>query len=569
MLFVNSDPEIAIIPLSMKKNLWILFVIFLATNTSTFAQSSRFLIEFTDKDTINNPFSLSDPEEFLSERAIDRRERYGIPLEISDLPLSPRYIDSIKPYLNTLQNKSKWMNSLVAEVDSVSLDSIRSFSFVKNLKFLAPPLPAPSKKDLSGIQVQDTSELKEATTVSDSIYYGYLWEPISMLNGHLLHKHSHRGDNMVIAVLDAGFRNVDKLPVFQYIRQNNQILGTRDFAENDSQVYDTHSHGTMVLSLMAGYIPEVYIGTAPEAEYWLLRTEVGGSEYLIEEYNWIAGAEFADSAGTDIINSSLGYTTFDDSTQNHTFQDMNGETTPISKAASMAASKGMLVVSSAGNQGNESWQYISAPADADSIISVGSVDPNGKYAFFSSTGPTYDGRIKPELAAQGISNVVQNVDSSFTMTHGTSFSSPIVSGLAACLWQKFPELSNIELKEKLIRNANQYASPDSLLGYGIPNFARAGEIRIEDLNKSSVEIFPNPFKNHFYINIPEVNTGEGPIYLEIYDLMGRKILNRKFTKTTAGNRIRINALSDTPTGIYLIKLSLNPDYTIKQKIVKH
>ncbi|MBS3770100.1 MAG: S8 family serine peptidase [Bacteroidales bacterium] len=553
----------------MKKNLWILFVIFLATNTSTFAQSSRFLIEFTDKDTINNPFILSDPEEFLSERAIDRRERYGIPLEISDLPLSPRYIDSIKPYLNTLQNKSKWMNSLVAEVDSVSLDSIRSFSFVKNLKFLAPPISAPSKKDLSGIQVKDTSELKEATTVSDSIYYGYLWEPISMLNGHLLHKHSHRGDNMVIAVLDAGFRNVDKLPVFQYIRQNNQILGTRDFAENDSQVYDTHSHGTMVLSLMAGYIPEVYIGTAPEAEYWLLRTEVGGSEYLIEEYNWIAGAEFADSAGTDIINSSLGYTTFDDSTQNHTFQDMNGETTPISKAASMAASKGMLVVSSAGNQGNEIWQYISAPADADSIISVGSVDPNGKYAFFSSTGPTYDGRIKPELAAQGISNVVQNVDSSFIMTHGTSFSTPIISGLAACLWQKFPELSNIELKEKLIRNANQYASPDSLLGYGIPNFARAGDIRIEDLNKSSVEIFPNPFKNHFYINIPDVNTGEGPIYLEIYDLMGRKILNRQFTKTTAGNRIRINALSDTPTGIYLIKLSLNPDYTIKQKIVKH
>jgi len=235
----------------------------------------------------------------------------------------------------------------------------------------------------------------------------------------------------------------------------------------------------------------------------------------------------------------------------------------------MAASKGMLVLSSAGNQGNESWQYISAPADADSIISVGSVDPNGKYAFFSSTGPTYDGRIKPELAAQGISNVVQNVDSSFIMTHGTSFSTPIVSGLAACLWQKFPELSNIELKEKLIRNANQYASPDSLLGYGIPNFARAGDIRIEDLNKSSVEIFPNPFKNHFYINIPDVNTGEGPIYLEIYDLMGRKILNRKFTKTTVGNRIRINALSDTPTGIYLIKLSLNPDYTIKQKIVKH
>lgn len=553
----------------MKNNLWILFILLLATIPTSYAQSSRFLIEFTDKDTTNNPFSLSKPEEFLSERAIERRERFDIPFELSDLPLSPRYIDSIKPYLNTLQNRSKWNNSLVAEIDSVLLDSIRNFQFVESLKFLAPPLPASSKTNQKGIQSKDTSELKEETTVSDSTFYGYLWEPISMLNGHLLHKNSHRGKNMVIAVLDAGFMNVDKLPVFQYIRQNDKILGTRDFEENDRQVYDTHSHGTMVLSLMAGYIPEVYIGTAPEADYWLLRTEVGGSEYLIEEYNWIAAAEFADSAGADIINSSVGYTTFDDSTQNHTFRDMNGDKTPISKAASMAASKGMLVVSSAGNQGDESWQHVSAPADADSIISVGSVDPNGKYAFFSSTGPTYDGRIKPDLAAQGISNTVQNVDSSFTMTHGTSFSAPIISGLAACLWQKFPELSNMELKEKLNRSANQYENPDSLIGYGIPNFARAGDISIKDLNKSSVEIFPNPFKNHFYINIPDVNLGEEPIYLDIYDMMGRKIHKQKFSKSIAGNRIRINALSENPTGIYLVKLTLDPDYKIKQKIVKH
>ncbi|MCF8335935.1 MAG: S8 family serine peptidase [Bacteroidales bacterium] len=553
----------------MKKNLWILFMLLLTTIPLSYAQSSRYLIEFTDKDTTNNPFSLSEPEEFLSERAIDRRERYEIPMTLSDLPLSPRYIDSIKPFITTIQNKSKWMNSLVAEMNPASLDSIHAFQFVKNSKFLAPAIPTPSKANHKGIQENYIPELKSENTDSDSTFYGYSWEPISMLNGHLLHDNNYEGANIVIAVLDAGFRNVNKLPVFSHLWEDNQILGVRDFEENDQQVFDTHNHGTMVLSLMAGYIPELFIGTAPKADYWLLRTEVGGSEYLVEEYNWIAAAEFADSAGADIINSSLGYTTFDDSTQNHTFQDLNGNTTPISQAATMAARKGMLVVSSAGNQGNDNWQYISAPADADSIITVGSVDPNRNYAFFSSTGPTSDGRIKPELAAQGVGNVVQNVDSSFVTTNGTSFSAPIISGLAACLWQKFPDLNNMEVIEKLIKSADQYTNPDSLLGYGIPNFSRAGNIKIEDLNKSSMQLFPNPFKNHFYISIPDVNIDKAPIYLEIFDLLGRKIYSREFSKSMAGKRTRINALSDNPAGIYFIKLTLTTDFVIKQKIVKY
>ncbi|MFP4621520.1 MAG: S8 family serine peptidase, partial [Bacteroidales bacterium] len=397
----------------MKKNHYTLIFMFLLLVTSSHAQRARFFIDFKGKDTTNNPYNIEKPEEFLSERAVARRTRYNIPVELIDLPISPRYIDSIKPFIHTIQNKSKWMNGVVAEVDSTLLDSIQKFEFVKSIKSLAPDLPAPTKNKNQGIQIDDTSELAAETMIDDSVYYGYLWEPINMLNGQLLHKNSHRGKNMVIAVLDAGFKNVDKLPVFSHIRQNNQILGVRDFEENDRQVYDTHAHGTMVLSLMAGYIPELYVGTAPEADYWLLRTEVGGSEYLIEEYNWIAAAEFADSAGADIINSSLGYTTFDDSTQNHKFPDLDGDTTPISQAAAIAASKGMLVLSSAGNQGEDSWKYISPPADADSIITIGSVDPSGNYAFFSSTGPTSDGRIKPDLVAQGITNVVQNTDSSF------------------------------------------------------------------------------------------------------------------------------------------------------------
>lgn len=553
----------------MKKYHWIPFILLILTVPPLYGQSSRFLIEFTDKDTAFNSYSLNQPEEFLSEKAIERRKRYNIPLERSDLPISSRYTDSIKPFLRNIQNRTKWMNALVAEVDSVFLDTLRKFSFVERVKYLAPAFQSHTKQNNKGIQVRDTSKIKAERLVTDSAFYGYSWEPVSMLNGHLLHQDDHRGENMVIAVLDAGFRHVDKLPVFDYIRENNQILGVRDFEDNDGEVYDTHSHGTMVLSLLAGYIPELYVGTAPEAQYWLLRTEVGGSEYLIEEYNWIAAAEFADSAGVDIINSSLGYTTFDDSTQNHSFQDLDGDTTPISRAASIAASKGMLVVSSAGNLGDNSWQHISAPADADSIITVGSVGPNRNYAFFSSTGPTSDGRIKPDLAAQGVANIVQQVDSSFVIANGTSFSAPIISGLAACLWQKFPELSNMELMEKLFRSGHQYANPDTLIGYGIPSFSRAGEIKIEDLDKSSVEIFPNPFKNHFYISIPDVRLDEAPIYLEIYDMMGRKVYNSQFSKSVTGNHIRINALSENPSGIYLIKLRLKPDYVIKQKMIKY
>ncbi len=553
----------------MKKYHWILFVFFILIVPELYGQSSRFLIEFTDKDTAFNSFSLDRPEEFLSKKAIERRKRYNIPLELSDLPLSPRYVDSLKPLLGNIQNRTKWMNALVAEVDSVFLDTVRKFGFVEKLKYLAPASPGNSKENNNGIQGKDTSKIKAEKMVTDSAFYGYSWEPVSMLNGHLLHENNHRGENMVIAVLDAGFRNVDKLPVFNYIRMNDQILGVRDFEDNDGEVYDTHSHGTMVLSLMAGNIPELYVGTAPEAKYWLLRTEVGGSEYLVEEYNWIAAAEFADSAGADIINSSLGYTTFDDTTQSHSFQDLDGDTAPISRAASLAASKGMLVISSAGNLGDNSWQHISAPADADSIITVGSVGPNKNYAFFSSTGPTYDGRIKPDLAAQGVANIVQHVDSSFVIANGTSFSAPIISGLAACLWQKFPELSNMELMEKLYRSGHRYANPDTLIGYGIPNLARAGEIKIEDLDRSSVKIFPNPFKNHFYISIPAVRLGENPIFLEIYDMMGRKVYNEKFSKSVRGNHIRINALSENPSGIYLIKLRLKSGYVIKQKMVKY
>jgi subtilisin family serine protease len=389
-----------------------------------------------------------------------------------------------------------------------------------------------------------------------------------MVKGHILHSNGYLGENMTIALLDAGYKNADKLPIFNSLWTNNQILGIRDFEEHDKQVFDNSSHGTMVFSVLAGNIPGVYVGTAPNAKYWLLRTEVGGSEYLSEEYNWIAAAEFADSAGVDIINSSLGYTTFNDSTLNHSQQDLDGRSIPVSKAAALAASKGMIVVNSAGNQGDDKWQYISAPADADSIISVGSVGPDLQPSFFTSTGPTFDGRIKPDLAAQGFGIIVQNSDSTFLIASGTSFSAPVISGLVACLWQKYPELSNIELMDKIFRSAHHYSSPDTLTGYGIPNFSLASGLSIDELSTPGVEIYPNPFQDHFFIRIPVLDPEGSTIYLEIFELLGREIYKREFSTSISGTQLCIDTLSNWPSGIYFIKLTIATETIIKQKLLK-
>ncbi len=451
----------------MKKGL-LLSVIFLSF-FSGFAQKvapNTWLIRFKNK--ANSSYSVNKPLEFLSERAVLRRQKYNIPITVQDFPVNKTYIDSIKNLGFKIYAVSKWFNHVIVySEDSTLINKAYMLDFVDTAKIIRNEKPK---------YVQPEPEELDIESKPDTFYnldYGYGKNQVRIMNLHNLHNKGFLGQGLQIAVLDAGFKNVDRLKGFDSIRTDNQILGIKDFVARDSDVYRDATHGMQVLSTMAADMPGKLIGTAPKAKFWLLRTEDEHSENLVEEYYWISGAEYADSVGADIIHSSLGYNNFDDKSVSFTYKDMNGDIAPATVAADIASSKGILCVTSAGNEGDVPWKYITSPADADSTLTVGAVSGEGIIANFSSVGPTYDGRIKPEVVAQGAFVWVLLPKRGVTFSFGTSFSGPVVAGAVACLWQAHPECSNMEIIDAVIKTADRYSHPDNEYGYGIPNFDKA------------------------------------------------------------------------------------------------
>lgn len=518
-------------------------------------QYSRYWIQFKDKN--NNPYSISNPSAFLSARAIQRRTTQGIAVVQNDLPLTPAYVDSIKNVPNvTVINRSKWFNAVtIFTTDTNALDSIIKFSFVKGFQ------PVQRVKGNRKIEEESFAVIlnqKKPDSVSPHVYnYGPSFHQINMLNGVCLHNMGFDGQGIHIAVLDAGFWKVDSLPAFDSLRSNNQILGTWDFVDNDAMVYDSHTHGTMVLSLMGGNLPGQLVGTAPKAKYWLLRTEQGATEYVIEENNWVSGAEFADSAGADIFNTSLGYTEFDDSTQNHTYADMDGNTTRITVATDIAASKGILPVNSAGNSAWSTWFYIGAPADADSVLAVGAVDSLENCAGFSSRGPSFDGRVKPNVAAMGQDVYVASPGGGTGKGSGTSFSSPILAGMAACLWQANPGTTNMQVFDAIQQSASQFANPDSLLGYGIPDFCYAEILLSQNQHVNADEkilfVYPNPSSGKFTVAAKAAVKN-----MRVYNVFGEIV----FSSTE--NMIDLAA---QPSGVYVLLVETDAG-ALSLKVIK-
>src|ERR1035437_2648171 len=421
---------------------FILSALFSLSASAQYPYPYRYFIQFSDKN--NNSYSLNNPSAFLSPRSIQRRINQNIPYDFHDLPLTQAYVDSVASFGDTVVNRSKWFNGVtILTSDPNVLSQILALPFVVGAKAVGR-LKNPNLKQSepfgfiqqeSMLQVNgDYSPRIEFSQNNDVLNYGYGYNQIHMISGDYLHNKGYLGEGKVIAILDAGFLHVDTLTGFDSIRVNNQILGTADFVSDtlvSPNVYQDHFHGCMVLSCIGGNWPGMTIGTAPHASFWLLVTEDANTENIIEEYNWDAGAEFADSVGADIISTSLGYTTFDHADQNHSYADMNGRTTPASHAAEIAAEKGILVIAAAGNSGgtNDPWHFIGTPADADSILAIGAVDPSRKLAAFSSKGPASDGRIKPDIADQGqwttvIDPVFSANDLNIT-ANGTSFATPI------------------------------------------------------------------------------------------------------------------------------------------------
>ncbi|MGL5889958.1 MAG: S8 family peptidase, partial [Bacteroidia bacterium] len=456
----------------MKKLL--LVVLILAAANEMQAQT-RYWIQFTDKG--NSPYTLANPSAYLSPRALNRRTAQGLAIDSLDLPVTPSYIDSVLATGVTVRARSKWLNGVVIITsDTNAVNQIEAFPFVQGAVNVALRTAAADVQDKfaeESITAALPSAQRNLNVSSTMLSYGSSLNQIDMIGGVCLHNSGYKGAGMVIAVIDAGFNNADNMTAFDTLRAYNRILGTWDFVEGNASVYEDNTHGTYVLSCMGANLPGDLVGTAPEASYWLLRSEDAPTENIVEEYFWASAAEYADSVGADIINSSLGYTTFDDTAQNHTYADMNGNTAPSTRAADFAASRGMIVCNSAGNSGSNAWFYIGAPADADSILAVGAVDPSGNYASFSSRGPSSDGDIKPDVAAQGQNTVVASTSGGTFTGNGTSFASPVLCGLVACLWQAHPTMNNVQMMDVIKQSANQYSAPDTYLGYGKPDFCAA------------------------------------------------------------------------------------------------
>ena len=469
-----------------------LIAFFLLSAIATNAAEYYFYVQFVDKN--DSPYSLDRPLEFLSQRAVDRRAFFNVLLDETDLPVNPAYLSALENVNARIYARSKWLNgATIAVEDSVAvMPQVRALNFVQWVEYTG--------ESVSGLfsAPQKTQQETQETT------YGNAYDQINQLNGLYLHNAGYRGEDTHIAVIDAGFKNVSIDTAFDSLRQENRLLGTKDFVNPTptSDVYNEHSHGAKVLSTMAANVPNRYIGTAPKASYWLLRTEKDGTEYRVEPDLWISAVEFADSAGVDVINTSLGYSEFDDSSMNFTYTDMNGETVRASIAATIAARKGMIIVVSAGNEGNKAWKYITAPADAKDIITVGAVAENGTVGNFSSFGASADGRVKPEVSARGVSAWTTDTNGNFATGNGTSFASPIMAGAMACLLQAVKE-NNISIDlpalfDAVFRSADQYNATtiDNQRGYGIPDF----RVAWESLNGTNGTNESVTVSNNFTIN---------------------------------------------------------------------
>jgi hypothetical protein len=495
------------------------------------------------------------PGDLLSTRALDRRQKAGIPVsDFSDIPVYTGYLNQISASGFKLHCTSKWMNTALFKAQSpADIKTLLDLPFVIDVKIVKTPGKKNSFNDKLDFQIEQ-ADLPPFD------------RPITMVNGYPLHNAGYDGKGILIAVLDGGFINADQISSLNNLRNRKGIKATYNFVEKNEFVYGFHNHGTAVLSVLAGKIPGWIEGTAPGADYLLLKTEDVESEFPCEEDFWAAGAEFADSAGADIISSSLGYYNFDDSTLNYKYSDLDGNSSFVTRVADIAASKGILVVNSAGNERNKEWKRIIFPADGDSVVAVGAVDGNNIISTFSSAGPTADGRIKPDNATMGVSVPVQTSVTSIGRSNGTSFSCPVLSGMAACLMQAVPLALSTDVIEALHSSADRHNSPDSLYGYGIPDMVNAltklQDIYVKVPDEETVA-GPNPTSGNI-----EITFRQPPEFLtiEIVSMTG-KIVFRKEFPDFAGRTLLITELQNMEQGIYFIRLIKGTGVNV-HKIIK-
>lgn len=524
----------------------------------------KYWVQFTDKN--NTPYSINKPEEFLSERSIQRRQDYGISIDQYDIPVNPSYLQAVAQTGATILHPSKWLNGVTVEVTNQSvLQAIQALPFVQKTRVLEDD---PIKQRIK----EETYFSNDFVPVSEDkmynrAYYGMATPQISQLNGIALHTLGFKGQGMWIGICDGGFDYVDQHEAFQSMYDENRFLGAKDFVYKNGIVYTDSSHGTSCLGLMAANVPDKYVGTAPLASYFLCRTENVNSENVLEEYNWVSAAEYLDSLGIDVISTSLGYITFDNAQFDHVYSDLDGETCVITIGSEIACSRGIFCITSAGNEGGNAFPYISAPADGEHVLTIGAVGTDGERAYFSSIGPTYDGRIKPDVMAHGYgTTVVSPGEGAYYDGSGTSFACPVLAGMATCLWQAKKELPASEIRDALRKSGNM-STPDNYYGYGIPDFMDALNTLFLEENSdfvinSVISVYPNPSNGVVDVKL-EI---EGKADVKVYNQIGKLLYNNVITDYD--NNGLDAFLTNLNEGMYFINVIGN-EKNITTKFIKY
>lgn len=517
--------------------------VFLLFQLNSLAQEDAW-VYLLDKENVQT--SIANPISILTQKAIDRKAAHNIPIDERDVPVNENYISQLKTQTGiTVLAKSKWFNAVHVRGLETDINALENLAFVDEIIFADDSLNARTENTNTSSPAS-SFKTENAQVIFD---YGNALNQIQMFNGDQLHISDYTGTGMTVAVIDSGFPGVDVIAGFQRVRDSSHILGTYDFVNRDIDVYNNTSsnHGTLVLSDMVGYVENDFVGTAPDAEYYLFITEHAPNENPVEESYWVEAVERADSLGVDVVNTSLGYKDYDNTNYSHTDADLDGLTTYISKGANIAFEKGMLMVTSAGNSGANG---VSAPGDAPGSFTIAAVDSNENYASFSSQGSAIQLTQKPDVAAQGQGSYVISQSGAISTANGTSFSSPIMAGGIVCLWQALPDFTNAEIMQLVRETASQYNNPDYFLGYGIPDLslALAQGLSVQDFPETTTDliVYPNPVKNNLFIKLPTAyETGQ----ITLYDVIGKKVLESAISQTN--NKVNVSSFSK---GVYLLKV---------------
>lgn len=534
------------------KKLLLLVTIILAQQS--YAQTQDAWVFFADKENV--AASIANPITIMTQEAIDRKALHGTVIDERDVPVNESYITQVKNATGiTVYSKSKWMNCVYVKGSQSDIEDLLNMSFVSGVEYADKSL-----NSFPRMPIGDKFEIENERTLI-TYNYGAAANQIEMLSGDYLHELDYTGEGMIVAVLDAGFPSVNTNPGFSTMVNEGRLLGTYDFQARTTNVDGTSSHGTNTSSDIGGFLQDQFVGTAPQASYYFFVTEYSPTETPVEEAHWVEALERSDSLGVDVVNTSLGYKDYDNPNYTHVFQDLDGQTTFSARGANHAFDKGMLLVTSAGNSGNSG---IGTPGDSAGMLTIGAVDSNGNYVSFSSVGPTFDGRVKPDVMAQGSSSAIIETNGSVGFASGTSFSSPITAGVVACLWQSNPGVPNDQIMQIVRESAHLYNSPTNQMGYGIPNFEDAylalQQLGVEnDFLLSNFALYPNPVSSKINISFPaEIQTAQ----FTIHSVLGNEILTTEISATN--NSVDIETLT---AGMYIATISSN-NKRISFKLIK-